>query len=128
EWVIDRFIDRRRRLHVLQYEATRLREKPVVWSLLLVVGANVLVFWSIASGVGSLDLARTVVFAQSAVGVSMIAFGGLSWALDGASAPVDAVLRLETVMDSAGALETRPPGRNATAMPAREIRFRDLTF
>ena len=130
EWVIDRFIDRRRRLHVLQYEATRLREKPVVWSLLLVVGANVLVFWSIATGVGggSLDLARTVVFAQSAVGVSMIAFGGLSWALDGASAPVDAVLRLETVMDSAGALETRPPGRNATAMPAREIRFRDLTF
>ena len=31
---------------------------------------------------------------QSAIGVSMIAFGGFSWALDGASAPVAAVLRL----------------------------------
>ena len=108
EWTIDRFIGRRRRLHALQYEATRLREKPVAWSLVLVVGANLLVFWSIANGIisGSLDLARAVVFAQSAVGVSMVAFGGLSWALDGASAPVGAVLRLESVMGAAGALST----------------------
>ncbi|HSS78260.1 MAG TPA: ABC transporter ATP-binding protein, partial [Thermoanaerobaculia bacterium] len=41
-WTIDRFIDRRTLLHKLQYEATRLREKPVVWSMLLVIGANVL--------------------------------------------------------------------------------------
>src|SRR5260221_300431 len=32
-WTIDRFIERRSRLHALQYEATRLREKPVLWSL-----------------------------------------------------------------------------------------------
>ena len=130
EWTIDRFIGRRRRLHALQYEATRLREKPVAWSLVLVVGANLLVFWSIANGIisGSLDLARAVVFAQSAVGVSMVAFGGLSWALDGASAPVDAVLRLESVMGAAGALSTGTSQRNATGMPVREIRFRDLTF
>ena len=37
DWTIDRFVARRTRLHALQYEATRLREKPVVWSLLLVV-------------------------------------------------------------------------------------------
>ena len=130
EWTIDRFIGRRRRLHALQYKATRLREKPVAWSLVLVVGANLLVFWSIANGIisGSLDLARAVVFAQSAVGVSMVAFGGLSWALDGASAPVGAVLRLESVMGSAGALSTGTSQRNATGMPVREIRFRDLTF
>ena len=48
-WTIDRFINRRTRLHALQYEATRLREKPVLWSLLLVLGANVLVFWSLAT-------------------------------------------------------------------------------
>ena len=36
-WTIDRFIARRTRLHELQYEATRLRERPVLWSLLLVV-------------------------------------------------------------------------------------------
>src|SRR5688572_2580213 len=32
-WTLDRFIERRTRLHALQYEATRLREKPVAWSL-----------------------------------------------------------------------------------------------
>jgi ABC-type multidrug transport system fused ATPase/permease subunit len=130
EWTIDRFIGRRRHLHALQYEATRLREKPVAWCLVLVVGANLLVFWSIANGIisGSLDLARAVVFAQSAVGVSMVAFGGLSWALDGAAAPVGAVLRLESVMGAAGALSTGTSPRNATGMPVREIRFRDLTF
>ena len=34
----------------------------------------------------------------------MIAFGGLSWALDGAAAPVAAVLRLEPDMRREGAL------------------------
>ncbi len=142
EWTIDRFVTHRTHLHALQYEATRLREKPVLWSLLLVVAANVAVFWSLAgaAGNGSLTLAEVVVFAQSAVGVSMIAFGGLNWALDGASAPVGAVLRLEGAMASAGALSAgvpgghasrdgTPPGRRAaTGMPAREIRFRDVTF
>src|ERR1700719_2793226 len=46
-WTIDRFVARRTRLHALQYEATRLREKPLLWSLLLVLGANVAVFWSL---------------------------------------------------------------------------------
>ena len=129
DWTIERFVARRTRLHELQYEATRLREKPLVWCLLLVTGANVWVFWSIANaaGNGSLTLAQVVVFAQSAVGASAIAFGGLNWALDGASAPVGAVLRLEAAMAPAGAL--RPgDGRPASAMPAREIRFRDLSF
>jgi ABC-type multidrug transport system fused ATPase/permease subunit len=56
----------------------------------------------------------------------MIAFGGLNWALEGASAPVAAVLRLEPAMKPAGLL--RSGNRAAVAMPAREIRFRDLTF
>jgi len=66
---------------------------------------------------------------QVAVGTSMIAFGGLNWALDGAAAPVAAVLRLEPAMRPAGAL-TPPPRapRPAAGLPAREIRFRDLTF
>jgi len=128
EWTIDRFVNRRTRLHALQYEATRLREKPMVWSLLLVIGANLIVFWSLASAAadGSLDLAEAVIYAQTAVGTSMIAFGGLNWALDGSSAPVAAVLRLEAAMAPAGAL---PSGNRAAAtMPAGEIRFRDITF
>src|SRR6266849_3415000 len=48
DWVVDRFRSRRRRLFELQWQATRLRERPVLWSLLLVLSANLLVFWSIA--------------------------------------------------------------------------------
>src|SRR5439155_874440 len=109
-WTIERFVNRRTRLHALQYEATRLRERPMVWSLLLVLGANVAVFWSIAAAVagGSLSLGAAVVFAQCAIGASMIAFGGLNWALDGSSAPVAAVLRLEPAMSAAGALPAGP--------------------
>ncbi|HKA87350.1 MAG TPA: ABC transporter ATP-binding protein [Haliangiales bacterium] len=127
-WTIDRFVARRTRLHELQYAATRLRERPVIWSLLIVTAANVLVFWSLARAVanGGISLAEAVTFVQSAVGVSMIAFGGFSWALDGAAAPVAAVLRLEPAMRAAGALASGD--RRADGAPAREIRFRDVTF
>jgi ABC-type multidrug transport system fused ATPase/permease subunit len=127
-WVLDRFVARRTQLHKLQYEATRLREKPLLWSLLLVIGANVLVFWSLAAdaSAGRIALGALVIFAQSAVGASMIAFGGLNWALDGSAAPVAAVLRLQPAMAAGGAL---PSGSRASAdKPAREIRFRDVTF
>ena len=127
-WTIDRFIARRTRLHELQYAATRLRERPVIWSMLLVTSSNVLVFWLLASAVsaGRLSLAEAVVYVQSAVGVSMIAFGGFSWALDGAAAPVAAVLRLEPAMRPMGGL--RSGNRRADATPSREIRLRDVTF
>jgi ATP-binding cassette subfamily B protein len=127
-WTIERFVNRRTRLYQLQYEATRLRERPVLWSMLLVLGANVLVFWALAASAvnGNLDLGRLVMFAQSAIGVSMIAFGGLNWALDGAAAPVAAVLRLEPAMEPAGHL---PSGtRRAAGLPARDIRFHNVTF
>jgi ABC-type multidrug transport system fused ATPase/permease subunit len=127
-WTIDRFVARRTRLHALQYEATRLREKPMAWSLLLVLGANVIVFWSLAAAVasGQLTLGALVAFAQAAIGTSMIAFGGLTWVLDSAEPPVSAVLRLGPAMRPAGALAsgTRP----AAGLPAHDIRFRDLTF
>lgn len=127
-WTIDRFVNRRRRLYELQYEATRLRERPVLWSILLVVAANVAVFWPLAHAAvsGSLGLGAVVMFAQAALGTAMIAFGGLNWALDGAAAPVAAVLRLEQAMAPAGALVSGK--RNAAGLPAREIRFRDVTF
>src|SRR5205085_3774381 len=127
-WTLERFIARRTTLHELQYAATRLRERPVVWSLLIVVSANLMVFWLLASAVANSEvtLGEVVVYLQSAVGVSLLAFGGFSWALDGAAAPVAAVLRLESAMRPAGAL---PSGdRPAAALPAREIRFRDVSF
>jgi ATP-binding cassette subfamily B protein len=56
----------------------------------------------------------------------MIAFGGLSWALDGAAAPAAAVLRVGPAMERAGALVGGE--RSAAGLPAREIRFRGVTF
>jgi ABC-type multidrug transport system fused ATPase/permease subunit len=130
DWVMGRFVSRRTLLHELQYRATRLREKPLAWSLLLVLGANVVVFWALASAAlsGRIDLGQVVVYAQVAVGVSAIAFGGLSWALDGAAAPVAAVLRLEGAMGTRGALTSVAAPRSASGLPGREIRFRNVTF
>ena len=127
-WTIDRFIAQRRRLHQLQYEATRLRERPLAWSLLLVTAANVIVLWALATAVadGRINLGELVTYGQCVVGTSLIAFGGLNWAMDGAAAPVAAVGRLEPTMASAGHLTSgRKP---AEGFPRREIRFRDVTF
>jgi ABC-type multidrug transport system fused ATPase/permease subunit len=128
EWTVERFASRRRRLLDLQWHATRLRERPVMWSLLLVLSANILVFWAMAAdaAAGRLGLAQAVTFISAAASTSMIAFGGLSWALDAATAPACAVLRLQEAMRPAGAL---PSGtRAAQQLPAREIRFRKVTF
>ena len=127
-WTIDRFIARRARLHRLQYEATRLRERPLAWSVTLVGIANIAVFWALvsAASTGRIDLGRLVIFALSAVGTSAIAFGGLNWALDGAAAPVAAIHRLEPAMAAAGRLT--PGRRPAAGLPSRDIRFRDVAF
>jgi ATP-binding cassette, subfamily B, bacterial len=133
DWVIERFVARRRRLHQLQYEATRLRERPVLLSLILVVAANVAVFWTLADSVfaGRISLGETVTFAQAAIGASAIAFGGLNWALDSSAAPVDAVLRLGPAAARAGALAERAGGTArpaAAGLPRHELRLRDVTF
>jgi len=127
-WTVDGFRSRRRRLFGLRWHATRLRERPVLWSLILVLGANLVVFWAMgtAASDGDLALDRLVTFASAGVGTSMIAFGGLSWALDGAAAPAAAVLRLQDSMDRAGALATE--NGSAVGLPAHEIRFRNVSF
>jgi ATP-binding cassette subfamily B protein len=127
-WVLDRFVERRVRLHRLQYEATRMRERSVALSVLVILVANLLVFWSLANAVigGRLGLGGVVTFAQAALSTSMIAFGGLNWALDGAAAPVAAVLRLGPKTGPVGDL---PSGDvPAGGMPASEIRFRGVSF
>lgn len=128
DWTVERFASRRRQLLDLQWKATRLRERPVLWSLLVVLLANLVVFWAITRDAvdGQLTLGLAVTFVSAAVGVSMLAFGGLSWAVDGAAAPVTAVLRLGEAMAKEGAL---PKGSQpARAMPGREIRFRNVSF
>lgn len=127
-WAVERFITRRRRLYELQYRATRLREKSVIWCMIIVIAANAAVFGALGFEAvsGNLSLDRLVVYAQVALGVSLIAFGGLNWALDGAAAPVAAVARLGPAMAPLGRLAAGH--RPATGMPSQDIVFRDVSF
>ena len=128
-WLLERFTRHRLHLHQLQYDATRLRERSLTGALLIVLAANGALFVVLARQgyARTIDLQSVVTYAGAAFGASAIAFGGLSWALDGAAAPVVAIERLETEMASAGALR-RTGGAVATPARAPEIRFRDVTF
>ena len=127
DWAVQRFVERRRRLFTLQYEATRLREKPLAWCLLVVAVANGAVFWALASEAldGRIGLDGLITYAQLAIGVAMIAFGGLNWVLDGAAAPVVAVRRLRAAMAPAGALTM---ARDPIAVASGDLRIRGLSF
>src|SRR5260370_24315900 len=111
-------MSRRRQLFELRWQATRLREQPVLWSLLLVLSANLIVFWALAADAasGRLAVGHVVTFASAAVSTSMIAFGGFSWALPRAPAPAGALLRLQEAMRPAGNLAHGD--RGAQNMPA----------
>ena len=128
DWTVARFRRHRRQLHDLRWQATKLRERPVAASLVIVSLANAVVFGAMAAdaAAGALPLDAMVTFASAAFAGSMIAFGGLSWALDGAAAPAAAVLRLRPAMASKGALANGT--RDAARMPARGIRFRGVRF
>ena len=127
-WTVDRFADRRRLLVDLRWQATRLRERPVAWTLLIILGANALFFWLLAGDVfsGSVELGAAVTFAATAIGTSALAFGGLNWSLSMAAQVVAVVVRLEEEMAAAGAIAagTRP----SDGMPATSIRFHDVGF
>jgi ABC-type transport system involved in cytochrome bd biosynthesis fused ATPase/permease subunit len=128
DWVLERFLVSRRRLHQLQYEATRMRERSLLLSLALVLASNVVVFWMLGAAAldGRLSLGSLVAYASAAAGTSMIAFGGLNWALDGAAAPVAAVARLRTTMGRAGLIASG--SQPADGLPAQSVAFRDVTF
>ena len=128
DWVVDRFAKHRRKLHDLRWEATRLRQRPLALSLTLVTVANVIVFVSLGYDAtqGNLELQELVIFAAAAMTASMIAFGGLSWALDGAAAPAGAVLRLQPSMAEAGHLQDS--AKSADDLPARSVEFKNLKF
>jgi ATP-binding cassette, subfamily B, bacterial len=131
DWVLERFVGRRRHLFDLQYRATRLRERPLLASAFVVIAANVAVFWSLAESAasGRLTLGHAVTFAQAAVGASLIAFGELNWVIDGAAAPVVAVLKLEPAMAEGGALAPpRNAPRSAAGFPVRELTLRGVGF
>jgi ATP-binding cassette subfamily B protein len=128
EWVIERFVSRRTRLYELRWEATRMRERSLLLSLAIVLAANAVVLGMIIYDLahGTLALGRAVTFLQAAVGSSAIAFGGLSWALDGAGAVAKVVARLDDKMQAVGALTNG--AQPARGLPRRDIRFRGVSF
>ena len=128
DWVIERFRERRTRLYQLQFEATRMRERPVALALLVVLAANGIVLLAVAHAAftGDIGLGAATTYLQAAVGASAVAFGGLSWALDTAAAPAAATVRLPGEMALAGALSAGTRPRPSAAAP--EIRFRDVRF
>jgi ATP-binding cassette subfamily B protein len=128
DWILERFTRRRHELFDLQYAATRLREKSVAGAFTVVLAANLFVFgvlgWQAVSGAIGLD--RVVIMAQLAIGVQFIAFGGLSWAMDDAMAPVLAVGSLERTIPPAGALtlgNRTPADRAGIGLTIRGLEF-----
>ncbi len=127
-WALARFGERRRRLFDLRWQATRMRERPAAWSVLVGVSVNVAFFWSLAARLndGAIGLGEAAIYAQSAIAASALAFGDFLWVLDGAAAPANAVLRLRGTLPLAGGLSRG--WDPAVGLPRREIRFRDVTF
>lgn len=128
EWTVARFTANRRRLVDLRWQATRLRRKPLRWTVMLLVAANGVLLWSLARDAmsGALGAGQVVLFAQAAAGVSALAFGGLSWALPPAAHSVATVLALEAEMAAAGHLSAGE--RSAGGLPRVALRFRQVGF
>jgi ATP-binding cassette subfamily B protein len=129
EWTVARFAANRRRLVDLRWQATRLRRKPLRRAVVVLVAANGVLLWALARdaiagglSTGGLSTGQIVLFAQAAVGVSALAFGGLSWALPPAEHAVTTVLALHDEMAAAGDL---PAGAGDAA---GTVRFRQVGF
>ena len=129
EWTVDRFTVNRRRLVDLRWQATRLRRRPLRWTIAVLITANGLLLWSLvdAASSGTLDAGRLLLFVQAAIGTSALAFGGLSWALPPAAHSVATVLALEAEMDDVGRLTTGEQ-RSAAGLPRTTLRFRGVEF
>jgi ABC-type multidrug transport system fused ATPase/permease subunit len=128
DWLVERFTRLRRRLADRQYTELRLRQRPLALSMVLIVGANVIFFASLAHAArtGSISLRSLVVFAQAAAGASALAFGEWDWWFRGSAVPIPKVLDLAAGMAAAGGLMSGP--RPADGLPARDVRFAGVSF
>ncbi len=127
-WTVDQFVENSRQLIDLRWKAMRLRQKSMVWSILLLVGMNMGLFGLLARDAanGALDLGQITVFAQAAVGAAALAFGGLNWALPPAAESVALITNLRQSMESEGQL--LDGDISAHSLPKRAITFQELTF
>jgi ATP-binding cassette subfamily B protein len=129
DWVVGGFATLRRQLLDRSWADRRLRFRPTWWAVILVTGANVAFFASLAADAraGSVSVGALVVFAQAALGASTLAFGEVDWWLRVSAQPVPIVLDLAERMAPVGQLDQRGAG-SAAGLPAREIRFDGVSF
>src|SRR5581483_8864515 len=127
-WAVARFREKRLRMTEALFNERKLRQRPLTWSLILIVGANAMVFWSLAHAAvaGSIGLASLVVFAQAAVGTSALSFGEVDWWFRQSAQPIPKVLDLAEKMAPVGAL---PSGTSDPAgRPAHDVSFEGVRF
>lgn len=128
EWSVAQFAESCRRLVDLRWQAMRLREWPMIGATVLLVLVNLGLFGLLASDAanGVTDLAEIAVYAQAAIGVAALAFGGLNWALPPAAESVALVEGLRHSMAVAGRMTNGQI--SAEEMPAKALVFRHMTF
>ncbi|MBB5895009.1 ABC transporter ATP-binding protein [Kutzneria kofuensis] len=121
DWTVRQFVHNRRKLVDLRWQATKLRQRGVGWTLALLTAANGVVFWTLA--MDTTGLGQKATYAQAAIGTAALAFGGLNWALPPAIEAVRAALRLDRSMAEVGGLPT------GSRMPTgTDLRFRNVRF
>ncbi len=128
DWAVERFTRLRRELTDILFRERRLRQRPLGWSIAIIVGASALVFRSLALDAvhHQIALGSLVTYAQASIGVALLAFGEFDWWFRGSARPVPMVLGLAEQMRTGAALRTGT--RAADGLPSHEIRFEGVHF
>jgi ABC-type multidrug transport system fused ATPase/permease subunit len=122
DWTVRQFVHHRRKLVDLRWQATKLRQRGVGWTLALLVVANGIVFWALAAD-PTVGLGQRAAFGQAAIGTAAIAFGGLNWALPPAIEAVRSASRLLGKMAAVGDLPSGSVIPTGTGLRFRNVRF-----
>ncbi len=128
DWTVTQFAENCRQLVDLRWNAMRLRERSMVGTVVLLVAMNLGLFALLArdAASGVISLTEIAIYAQAAVGVAALAFGGLNWALPPAAESVALVEGLRHSMAVEGRLADGQI--SAEGRPAKTIAFRNVSF
>jgi len=128
DWAVDRFTHLRRAFAEALFKESRLRQRPLGWSLALILAGNAVVFGALARDATAhhITIGHLVTFAQAAIGVSLLGFGEFDWWFRGSARPIPMVLDLADQMKTGGSLRTGT--HPADGLPAKEIRFEHVSF